>query len=216
LTVGLSGPAPAEPVKDKQDHDQLWLMVFLNLLLVMLAMFIMIYSLQQLSSKKKKPVANPFQKEQRMLAKQRTRALSLKQRLEELLRAKKLAGTVIDIHMGHVRIVLSSGVMFATGKAELNSIAKQRLQEIASVLRPMNSLIMIEGHTDDRPIHTATFPSNWELSTARALEVVRLFMGSGISPNRMKFVGFGEHRPRRPNVSEQNRRFNRRIEIKVR
>jgi chemotaxis protein MotB len=74
----------------------------------------------------------------------------------------------------------------------------------------------IEGHTDDRPISTAIFPSNWELSTARATEVVRLLIEEGgIAPERLSAAGYGEHRPRVPNDSPEARARNRRVDLVV-
>ena len=69
------------------------------------------------------------------------------------------------------------------------------------------------GHTDDVPIHTARFPSNWELSTSRALAVVHLLTDMGVTPENLSAAGFGEFRPRADNESDEGRKLNRRIEI---
>ena len=201
----------------QQEADALWQLTFLNLLLVMFGVFILIYALQQVKPKQAAKAVDPaLQRARELVETERRRAQALRQKLAEIFRKSGLPGTVVDLHQGQPRIVLSSGVVFDTGRAELTPQARRRLQQVARLLEPMGKQLMIEGHTDDRPIHTSRFPSNWELSTARALAVVRLFADGGIPPGRMKLVGYAEHQPRRPNDSEENRRINRRIEIKVR
>ncbi|MEZ5288943.1 MAG: OmpA family protein [Vicinamibacterales bacterium] len=72
---------------------------------------------------------------------------------------------------------------------------------------------MIEGHTDDLPIHTAQFPSNWELSTARATSAMRFMVGAGIEPVRVGVAGYADLRPLQPNDSDEHRARNRRVEF---
>ncbi|MFQ5454453.1 MAG: flagellar motor protein MotB, partial [Candidatus Zixiibacteriota bacterium] len=74
----------------------------------------------------------------------------------------------------------------------------------------------IEGHSDDRPINTLLFPSNWELSTSRATQVVRYFIDNyGLPPNKISALGYGEYRPVKPNNSIENRAKNRRVDIVI-
>ena len=75
--------------------------------------------------------------------------------------------------------------------------------------------ILIEGHTDDLPIHNTEFPSNWELSSARATNVVQEMIQCGITPARLSATGYGEYRPRVPNDSDQHRQMNRRVDIVI-
>jgi len=215
--MGILAAKQAAPASDQGEGDTQWLMVFLNLLLVLLAMFIMRYSDQQIEAAavSQPEESNRFLEAEQLLAENQRKALELMERLDALLQARNLAGVTVDLHRGKPRIVLSSGVVFASGEAQLNRAVMRPLEEVADLLRPLKKNIMVEGHTDDKPLRRGRFSSNWELSTARALSVVRLFIGRGIQPHRLKFVGFGKYRPRVPNDSEQNRRLNRRIEIKV-
>jgi chemotaxis protein MotB len=89
------------------------------------------------------------------------------------------------------------------------------LDKLAEVLKPFPNPIRVEGHTDDRPIKTAAFPSNWELSAARAASVVHQFTRQGIDPLRLEIVGFGEFRPRQPNDTSEGRNANRRVVVLV-
>ena len=105
---------------------------------------------------------------------------------------------------------------FPAGRAELSPEAQKLLFDLADRLRATSGGIRVEGHTDDVPIHNAAFASNWELSTARATEVVQfLVMKCGLAANRLSAAGFGEFRPLTPNDSDAARAKNRRVELIV-
>ncbi|MFW5960034.1 MAG: OmpA family protein [Chitinivibrionales bacterium] len=116
-----------------------------------------------------------------------------------------------------IAIKISDPVGFDQGKAEIKPAFEKILQEVADVIREnKDTEIRIEGHTDDTPISTAKYPSNWELSSARAIRVVKyLYRNYNIDPKRMSGVGYGEYRPLVSNTSPENRKKNRRIEIYV-
>ncbi|HEY4970190.1 MAG TPA: OmpA family protein, partial [Steroidobacteraceae bacterium] len=102
-----------------------------------------------------------------------------------------------------------------SGAGEFAPAAEPVLDKLAAVLRPFPNPIRVEGHTDDRPIRTAAFPSNWELSAARAASVVHQFTRQGIDPLRLEIVGFGEFHPRQPNDTSDGRNANRRVVVLV-
>jgi len=107
-------------------------------------------------------------------------------------------------------------VLFELGKADLLPPSREVLQNVAKIISPLPNQVMVEGHTDDLPIQTAQFPSNWELSTARATGVVRFFIEEcGISPQRLSAAGYGEWRPRFPNDSPEHRAKNRRVDVLI-
>jgi len=109
---------------------------------------------------------------------------------------------------------LSDTVLFALGKAEVLPEAIPFLKKICAIINKTSGDIRIEGHTDDLPIHTQRYPSNWELSTARAVNCLRYFVEKGkISPQRVSAAGFGEFQPIAPNDNHENRARNRRVEI---
>jgi len=120
----------------------------------------------------------------------------------------------VSIEQGRIAINLPNNVLFKSGSANLNSEGNKALTQIAAVLSQFSDRrFQIEGHTDNNPISTARFPSNWELSTARALAVVHLLSGLGVSAENISAAGFGEFHPRASNDSEAGRQLNRRIEI---
>ena len=114
-----------------------------------------------------------------------------------------------------LEIEINADILFPSGAGEFAPAAEPVLDKLAEVLKPFPNPIRVEGHTDDRPIKTAAFPSNWELSAARAASVVHQFMSQGIDPLRLEIVGFGEFHPRQPNDTSEGRNANRRVVILV-
>ena len=114
-----------------------------------------------------------------------------------------------------IAVDISTDILFDSGVAHLSPAAIQALERLAAALAPWPNSVRVEGHTDDRPIRTAAFPSNWELSAARAASVVHLFMDHGIAPARLAVVGFGQYRPVMPNTTPAGRNANRRVAVVI-
>jgi chemotaxis protein MotB len=113
-----------------------------------------------------------------------------------------------------VSIILKGDLLFDSGKAELRPEARRSLGEIAEILRQTPHVVNLVGHTDDVPIHSERFPTNWELSAARACAVARYLMGEmGLPSSRFFITGYGPQQPVRPNDSAENLAANRRVEI---
>ena len=114
-----------------------------------------------------------------------------------------------------LEIEINTDILFPSGSGGFSQAAAPVLDKLATVLKPFPNPIRVEGHTDDRPIRTAAFPSNWELSAARAASVVHHFTQAGIEPLRLEIVGFGEFHPRQLNNTAEGRNANRRVAILV-
>lgn len=113
-------------------------------------------------------------------------------------------------------VSLAEAGFFDPGSAVMQSKALAVVDRIASTLRPLGYNLRVEGHTDNIPIHTAQFPSNWELSTARATFLLQyLISNSGIPPARLSAVGYGEYRPVAANNTAEGRAANRRVDLVV-
>jgi chemotaxis protein MotB len=121
---------------------------------------------------------------------------------------------VIETSRG-VTIEINDSILFAPGQAVLNPLSSKAMQAIAQVLAPTDFPITIEGHTDNIPINTAQFPSNWELSAIRATTVLRLFTESGIPAERLTAIGYADTRPVEPNILAEGRARNRRVTILI-
>lgn len=120
----------------------------------------------------------------------------------------------VSIDAGRIVINLPDNVLFNSGSANLNTEGQVALKKIGEVLTQFSDRrFQVEGHTDNVPIKSARFPSNWELSTARALAVVHLLTEMGVAPENVSAAGFGEFRPRADNETEEGKKLNRRIEI---
>ena len=114
-----------------------------------------------------------------------------------------------------LEIEINADILFPSGAGDFTPTAEPVLDKLAEVLKPFPNPIRVEGHTDNRPIRTAAFPSNWELSAARAASVVHQFTRQGVDPLRLEIVGFGEFHPREPNATSEGRNANRRVVILV-
>ncbi len=136
---------------------------------------------------------------------------------------KKSLGERDDIQVVGDRFVFQSEIFFDSGSAELAPAGLTELDKLANALhelegripKELNWVLRIDGHTDIRPINTATFKSNWELSSSRAISVVKYLIGKGVPPNRLVAAGFGEFQPISPGNGEADLRRNRRIELKL-
>ena len=115
---------------------------------------------------------------------------------------------------GRLTVKMKDKILFASGSATIGADGKVALKKVAEALRGVQGrVIRIEGHTDDVPTGGGAFPTNWELSTARALAVVRYLQENGVDPSRLAGAGYGQYQPIAPNDTPEGRSQNRRIEI---
>ena len=117
---------------------------------------------------------------------------------------------------GDLVITVREAGSFRTGRAELDEDARRLFHEIGVTLAEVPNAVRVEGHTDDVPIHSPLYASNWELSTARATAVVDYFLQEvGVAPDRLSAAGYAEYHPRAVNDSDDHRARNRRVDIVV-
>lgn len=114
-----------------------------------------------------------------------------------------------------LEVQINTSILFASGSDQLSEEAQVVLTELATILRAFPNSIRVEGFTDDVPISNGVFASNWELSAARAAQVVHLFAQQGVAPRRMAAVGFGEYHPVASNATADGRRKNRRVALVI-
>ena len=157
--------------------------------------------------------------------------LALAARVEELSkyrseffgRLREVLGDHPGIRVVGDRFVFQSEVLFASGSAELNPDGEAQIAQLATTLteigkkipKDINWILRVDGHTDRVPIQTPIFPSNWELSTARAISVVKFLVNHGVPADRLAATGFGEHQPLDPRQNKAGYSRNRRIELKL-
>jgi chemotaxis protein MotB len=157
--------------------------------------------------------------------------VALAQRVQELARYRSeffgrlraILGNRSDIRIVGDRFVFQSEVFFDAGQAALLAEGRNELDRLASALAELERqipaeipwVLRVDGHTDVRPIASSQFPSNWELSSSRAISVVQYLIARGISPQRLVAAGFGEFQPIDPEKNDEAYRRNRRIELKL-
>ena len=154
------------------------------------------------------------------------------QETERVIRKQKMQGMASDImhvlaplvqdgrvsvtqSIQGIAIEINASVLFSPGYAELAENSTQTLSAVAAVVQGHEHEIHVEGHTDNVPIRTIHYPSNWELSTARASSVVRLFIKNGVDPRRLTALGYGENRQVASNETPEGRARNRRVTIMI-
>jgi len=212
-----------------------WLLTYADLITLLLAFFIIMYSMSHLDAKRfgkiSRALSGIFTGETRdplvkpefddlegsgplKISRQRVMLRSLEQKaFQQGLDNKKFETEITE--RGLVIHIMESA-LFQPGAAKLSSGALRILDLVASEIDSIPNQIRVEGHTDNSPISTSQFPSNWELSSVRATEVVRYFIDAhGFSGKRISALGYGKYRPIRPNNTPENRAKNRRVDVVV-
>jgi chemotaxis protein MotB len=162
------------------------------------------------------PVARPDKGADEAKIRQRGRMRNMAREIMEALAPLAQEGKVRVLESSRgVMVEINDSVLFAPGQARLSPISADALQAVAEVIAATEFPVTIEGHTDNIPINTPQFPSNWELSAVRATTVLRLFAASGVGQERLTAIGYGEQRPVETNDTVEGRARNRRVTIVI-
>jgi chemotaxis protein MotB len=171
-------------------------------------------ALPQIKPKAPASPAQAREEERKRQAREKMREMAkeIMQVLNPLVREGKVSVTE---GLKGITVEINASVLFPVGEAKLQPAAVKALRAVAEVAASADFPITVEGHTDPTPIATPQFPSNWELSGARASSVVRLFVDSGVAPQRLTATGYGEQRPVASNDTQEGRARNRRVTILI-
>lgn len=222
----------------EEEGGEAWLLPYSDLMTLLLAVFIVLFASSQIDQEKAQQISNEFSES--MMSKSYTAskmegqdsaskessgsAKSEKEQMEKLkaeldakLKSKNMTASVkTNIDDRGLIISLSNAIVFESGSAEIKKENEDTLLEIARMVSITDHYVRIEGHTDNVPMSSDLYPSNWDLSTARAANVVRLFVNKANAlPENLIAVGYGEYRPVADNSTEKGRAQNRRIDIIV-
>ncbi len=175
------------------------------------------------ASRNKEAMANSIQHMKDALQRESERKKEVEKRLAEfrklISRFKRLtdAGQLsIQIKDGRMVVVLPSDVLFKSGSASLSSSGTETIRQVANVLQGIpDKQYQIEGHTDNVPIRSQRFPSNWELASARALTVLRIMVDAGLAEDRISAASFGDTKPVASNETAEGKAQNRRIDVVI-
>lgn len=142
-------------------------------------------------------------------------AFQIERELKDIIQESgKIEGVKITIEEEGVRLSFADTIVFESGSAELKEDIKPLLLSVLSLIKKTNNPVVIEGHTDNVPIKSAKYSSNWELSAARATSVLSyLLRDNSLDPSRFSVSGYGEYRPVAPNTTPEGRAKNRRVDI---
>ncbi len=199
-----------------------FLVTYSDMITLLLVVFVLLYSISRVDDEKFAEALSSFQEKELRIEKFNVRLDS--RELDMLKRVKELVKDNVDpesLVRGDVRTILfrlKSSDLFAPGSAELIEGADRLiLNAIAEEMQDGVKQVLVDGHTDDVPLSdSARYPTNWELSTARAAGVARVILEKmNLPPDRMVVTGYGQYRPIKPNDSDKNRAINRRVEIKI-
>ena len=218
-----------------------WITTYSDLVTLLLCFFVLLFSFSEIDARKFEAIIKSFQGSTGVLDMGKTvdedkyisQALtsdrlfrnmpqtesleSLHRQLDEYIKENKLEATIVlGVEERGLLIRFTDQVLFDSGKAEIKPEAVPIMQNIGEILRTNNRFIRVEGHTDNVPINTLFYPSNWELSTSRAVNVVKFFMEEvGITPARLSAAGYGEYHPIADNDTAVNRQKNRRVDVVI-
>lgn len=208
-----------------------WMTTFSDMMTLLMVFFVLIVSMSEIKVQRFEEALTHFQGGRGILNQQSVMNNTLQtqktphitrsqaerfEKLNEYLRENGLQDKVqVDLRPDGVHTVITDEVMFNTGEARIIEPARTILSLLAGVIDADVKAVAVEGHTDSRPIRTMRYPTNWELSTARAAAVVRFLQQQEdvLTPDRYVALGYGEHRPVATNATPAGRASNRRVEI---
>ncbi|MDF2635113.1 MAG: Motility protein N-terminal domain containing protein [Pelosinus sp.] len=231
----------------EEHMDESWLIPYADILTLLLALFIVLFATAQVDQKKFDQMAyafntafsgspSLFDKNQAITSemeaavpnqnmessqdqlRETVQLAELKKQIDRYIQENKLTGDLNTILTEDgLMIRIKDSALFTSGNANLRSESLRMGEEIGKVLVPLSQKIVISGHTDNIPINTAEFPSNWELSSKRAINFMKFILASEkkLQPERFSAIGYGEYRPLQPNDTIDGRSKNRRVEVLI-
>ncbi len=222
-------------IRRRPSHER-WLVSYADFITLLFAFFATLYAISKVDAEKLTTVAQAMEKAFDDSAKSRERAARVpeevaknlppddtEQSSEEVREmiskalAEELAAEHLRLSLDRRGVTLSipEAGTFGVGRDELSDGAQALVERVATTLSRFPNNVRVEGHTDDVPIHTARFQSNWDLSAARASRVVEFLINRGLQPARLSATGYGEFHPLTPNTSAAARASNRRIDLVI-
>jgi len=197
-----------------EEFSEFWIFSYGDLVTLLLVFFIMLFSFCKTDIEKFKSVAESFKPvppgSPFFLEGKESVLSQLAQRIETSEIAQEV---FVTVDRRGVVVSFKDSALFQSGSADLTDTARKTLSRFVAYLFGLPNDVIIEGHTDNEPTAGVRFPSNWELSAARASSVARYFEAEGIKGRRMQVIGYGEFRPRFRNDTPEKRALNRRIDV---
>lgn len=204
-TTSLLIPTGYSPPEEKES----WLISYIDMLTLLVTLFVLLLSYQnnatEKNTSKEQPattVAHSATTEQSTVWQQRLKSTQ-----------KNTDNITIEENEKELRVTLNNQLIFEPGEASIKVDAYDTLNEIANLLKQHSHATSIAGHTDNTPIQSALYPSNWELSTGRATNITRYLIEQGVSVTQLRAIGYADTRPKASNETDEGRASNRRVTI---
>jgi len=210
-----------EQSRSTVDSDSNWLITLADVMTLLMVFFVMFLIARQAESAKKTPEVPPAAVKPAVNNHVISLGATEDQIRDAIARSIKELGLEKDVEVALVDkavvITMTEGITFKPGKSDILDLSGPLMGKIAeSIRKNLSYTVEIDGHTDNLPIHTSRYPSNWELSEARAASVLKRFVDSyGIDPSRFYIRGYADRRPLVSNDSPEHRAQNRRVEIRL-
>jgi len=203
--------------RHKKVIRQDWLMTYSDTVTLLMAFFIILLSVSTIDGAKVDTMQEGLSKT--FFKKEYTHSFKeLENQIQDVINTQNMSDHVTsEASSLGIKLRFSNQVVFESGSAALLPGIKETLNEISQLIREQGDVVKIEveGHTDNQAIHTRRYPSNWELSTARASNVVRFFIDSGLPKNALKASGYADTQPEASNDTVEGRGKNRRVEVLI-
>jgi chemotaxis protein MotB len=214
-----------DEIENQLNKGALWAVTYGDLMSYLMIFFLVLFSFsitrndKTKSRKYEESLANiqrAFGGEQSTRQLERAKAQENEEAAAERFKLSAQSGLMqVESSEKKIKLVLTEGVLFNSGKADLQERAKEVLRPIVDELKKLPNEVVVEGHTDDVPIKSGRYATNWELSMARAYSVISYMESLGLDKKRLAGIGYGENRPVAVNVNHVGRAKNRRIEISL-
>ena len=199
---------------NSKDYINRWVVSYSDFVTMLLALFIVMFAISHNVSKEQAKIIedNNLQVVENATDVPTKSADELIKELNEKL-ANNSSVTLVKDNRGLI-VRMNNSILFDEGSAIIKKNASKTLDEVIDVISQVDNKVLVEGHTDSTPINTKTYPSNWELSTARATNIIGYIIRTGkIPPQRLSAAGYGEYMPIADNTSSGGRLLNRRVDI---
>lgn len=202
------------------EDDNAWVFTYIDMLTLMLTMFVVMLSYAKTDAEEYRELSEAVSREMGKVVQPEAPPVSQEQALAEQLSrtiAQQGLGENVEVltQAGSIELRLKESILFATAQAELRPEGRAVLDPLVPLLRQDGHAIAVEGHTDNVPIANEVFPSNWELSAARATNVVRHLISQGVVATQLRAIGYADTRPLDDNESVEGRAKNRRVSIVI-
>ncbi len=201
--------------KPPAEDSQPWLATFADMMTLLMTFFVLLFAMSTLDPVKLEQFGQSFGENQGSRVKNKKVSLSqINKEVKKLVKSQELQEQVkVRMDARGVTLEIASDLAFQIGSADLSRAIMSFLPKLVATMQAATYSIAVEGHTDNVPIRSSVYPSNWELSAARASAVIRFLVSEGVPADKFQAIGFADTRPKADNDTAENRAKNRRVDL---